>query len=178
MTTKQLYGVVAEFETAQELLDATAKARQAGFTRIDAYSPLPIHGMEEAIGQRYTRLPIIVFLGGLTGGLFGFFLQYWTAVIDYPILVGGKPFNSWPAFIPITFECTILFSAFTAVVAMLAMNGLPRPNHPVFETPSFDRASQDRFFLAIEAEDPKFDRASARAFLEELSPHAVSEVEY
>lgn len=177
-TTTQLYGLVAEFETAHDLLDATEKARKAGYTRMDAHSPLPIHGMEEAIGQSYTRLPIFVFIGGLTGCLFGFFLQYWTAVIDYPIAIGGKGLNSWPAFIPVTFECTILFSAVTAVLGMIIMNGLPRPSHPVFETPNFERASQDRFFLAIEAEDPKFERASTRQFLEELKPNAVSEVSY
>lgn len=175
---KQLYGMVAEFETATALLEATETTRKAGYTRIDAHSPLPIHGMEEAIGQDFTRLPFIVFLGGLLGGSGGYFLQYWTAVIDYPIMIGGKGLHSWPAFIPVTFECTILFAAFTAVVGMIAMNGLPRPSHPIFETPNFERASQDRFFLAIEAEDPKFERAETKRFLEDLNPHAVSEVEY
>lgn len=178
MSTKQTYGVVAEFLSAKELLTATEATRKAGYTRIDAYSPLPIHGMEEAIGQKYTRLPLLVALGGLTGGTGGYLLQYWTAVVDYPIMIGGKGLHSWPAFIPVTFECTILFSAFAAVLGMILLNGLPRPSHPVFETPGFDRASSDRFFLAIEAEDPKFERADAKRFLEELNPHAVSEVEY
>lgn len=178
MSASQLYGLVAEFETAHDLLEATEKTRKAGYTRIDAHSPLPIHGMEEAIGQSYTRLPIIVAIGGFTGCCFGFGLQYWTSVIDYPIMIGGKGLNSWPAFIPVTFECTILFAAIAAVLGMIFMNGLPRPNHPIFETPNFERASQDRFFLAIEAEDPKFERGSTRTFLEELNPHAVSEVEY
>ena len=178
MNGRQLYALVAEFESATELLKATEKTRKEGYTRIDAHSPLPIHGMEEAIGQSYTRLPIIVFLGGLTGCFGGYMLQYWTAVIDYPIAIGGKGLHTWPAFIPITFECTILFSAFTAVIGMLLMNGFPRPHHPIFNTPNFERASQDRFFLAIEAEDPKFERKETRSFLEELNPHAVSEVEY
>lgn len=178
MAEKKLYGLVAEFETAGELLAATGKAREAGYTKLDAHSPLPIHGMEEAIGQSYTRLPFIVFVGGLMGGTGGYLLQYWTAVIDYPIAIGGKGLHSWPAFIPVTFECTILFAAFTAVIGMIAMNGLPRPHHPVFETPNFERASQDRFFLAIEAEDPKYETGSTRQFLEELNPHAVSEVQY
>lgn len=176
--TPQLYGLVAEFETAHELLAATEKARKAGYTRMDAHSPLPIHGMEEAIGQKFTRLPSLVFAGGLLGGSGGYFLQYWTAVIDYPIQIGGKGLHSWPAFIPVTFECTILLAAITAVVGMIVMNGLPRPHHPVFATPNFHRASQDRFFLAIEAEDPRFDRTETKRFLEELKPDAVSEVEY
>ncbi|MBX2813490.1 MAG: DUF3341 domain-containing protein [Myxococcales bacterium] len=171
-----LYGLVAEFETGGELLKATENARKAGYTRIDAYSPLPLHGMEEAIGQSYTRLPVVVFFGGMLGMIGGYSLQYYTAVIDYPIMIGGKGLHSWPAFIPVTFECTILFAAFAAVFGMILMNGLPRPHHPIFETPNFDRASQDRFFLAIEAEDPKFERAATRTFLEELNPHAVSEV--
>lgn len=178
MSEKNLYGLVAELDSASELLAATEATRKAGYTKIDAFSPLPIHGMEEAIGQKYTRLPILVFLGGLTGGLGGYFLQYWTAVIDYPIMIGGKGLHTWPAFIPVTFECTILFSAFAAVFGMILINGLPRPHHPVFETPNFDRASQDRFFLAIEAEDPKFDLDATKKFLEELNPHAVSKVEY
>ncbi len=172
----RLYALAAEFETASELLHATETVRRAGYSRIDAHSPLPIHGMEEAIGQRYTRLPILVFIGGLTGALCGFFLQYWTAVVDYPIMIGGKGLNSWPAFIPVTFECTILFAAFTAVFGMLAINGFPRPHHPVFETPGFERASQDRFFLVVEALDPQFDEQRVRALLEEQNPHAVHEV--
>jgi hypothetical protein len=178
MTEKQVYALVAEFASAQDLLEATRKTRESGYTRIDAHSPLPIHGMEEAIGQSYTRLPIFVFVGGLAGAVGGYLLQYWTQVIDYPLNIGGKGLHSWPAFIPVTFECTILFAAFTAVLGMIVMNGFPRPHHPVFNTPNFERASQDRFFLAIEAEDPKFERAATRAFLEELSPHAVSEVQY
>ena len=173
----KLYALVAEFETAHELLDATNKAREAGYRKMDAYSPLPIHGMEEAIGQSYTRLPIFVFLGGLFGGSMGYFLQYYTAVIDYPINIGGKGLNSWPAFIPVTFECTILFAAFAAVFGMIIMNGLPQHYHSIFNTPNFDRATRDRFFLAIEAQDPKFDLETTRHFLEEQKPYAVSEVE-
>ncbi len=178
MSDEKIYCLAAEFQTAHDLLEATRKTREAGYRKIDAHSPLPIHGMEDAIGQKYTKLPLVVFAGGATGLLGGYFLQYWTSAIDYPIMIGGKGLHSWPAFIPVTFECTILFSAFAAVFGMIIMNGLPRPHHPVFNTPNFDRASSDRFFLVVEADDPKFSRESTRKFLEELNPDVVSEVNY
>ena len=173
-----LFGMAAEFPSAADLLQAAAAVRDAGYRRFDTFSPLPIHGMEDAVGQPFTRLPWVVFVLGLTGAAFGFGLQYWTSVIDYPLNIGGKPLNSWPAFIPITFECTILFAGLTSAIAMVLMNGLPRPHHPVFNTPNFERASSDRFFICIEADDPKFDRESTRSFLEGLNPDAVSEVPY
>lgn len=173
-----LYGVAAEFPSAADLLQAARQVREAGYRQFDTFSPLPIHGMEDAVGQKFTKLPWIVFIAGLTGAAFGFWLQYWTSVIDYPLNIGGKPLNSWPAFIPITFECTILFAGLTSALSMVLMNGLPRPHHPVFNIPNFERASADRFFICIESEDPKFDREATRAFLEGLNPDAVSEVPY
>ncbi|MGF1508687.1 MAG: DUF3341 domain-containing protein [Myxococcota bacterium] len=173
-----LYGLAAEFPSGQDLLRAAGAVRRAGYTKFDTFSPLPIHGMEDAVGQRYTLLPWVVFVAAVAGGALGFGLQYWTSVIDYPLVIGGKPLNSWPAFIPITFECTILFAGLTSAIAMVLMNGLPRPYHPMFNTPRFERATVDRFFLCIEAEDPMFDRDATRAFLEEHNPDAVSDVHY
>jgi len=172
-----IYGLAAEFPSAKDLLRAANRAREAGYSKMDTFSPIPIHGMEDAVGQRFTRLPWLVFVAGLTGAAFGFGLQYWTSVIDYPLNIGGKPLNSWPAFIPITFECTILFAGLTSALSMVLLNGLPRPHHPMFNVPGFERATQDRFFICIEAADPKFDRASTRSFLEGLNPDEVTEVE-
>ncbi len=152
-------------------------ARHAeGYRRIDAYTPFPIEGLAEAIGFHYNRLPLLVLIGGLAGAAGGFGLQYWVAAITYPINVGGRPFNSWPSFIPVTFEMTILLAALTAVLGLLALNGLPMPYHPVFNVPRFALATRDRFFLCIEATDPRFDREGTRRFLEGLGPREVSEV--
>lgn len=171
------HAVVAEFAGPDDVLHAAEKAYAAGYRRIEAYSPFPIHGMSEAIGFKDQRIPWIVFMGGVTGAVLGYALQYYTSVWDYPMNVGGKPLNSIPAFIPVTFECTILFAAIGAVIGMFAMNLLPQPYHPIFNTPGFDRASQDRFFLAIEAGDEKFNRGEIENFLEGLSPINVSYVE-
>ena len=149
----------------------------AGYRQINGYSPFPIEELSEAIGFRKSALPLIVLIGGVLGGLGGFFLQYWTEVIDYPINVGGKPFNSWPAFIPITFECTVLVAAFSAVLGMLALNKLPQPYHPVFNAPNFALATRDSFFLVIESKDPKFDHDAAVRFLKNLDPREVIDVE-
>jgi hypothetical protein len=144
---------------------------------MDAYSPIPIEELHGALGFHHTKLPLIVLIGGIIGGIGGFYLQYWTSVIDYPLIVGGKPYNSWPAFIPVTFETTILGAALDAVLGMLGLNGLPMPYHPVFNVERFALASRDRFFLCIEAVDPKFDVGETRRFLERLKPHGIHAVE-
>lgn len=170
------YGVIAEFTDPQELLDAANAAREAGYTELDAYSPLPIHGLSDAIGFKHSRLSAVVLAGGIIGGFAGFFMCWYANVVWYPLNIGGKPYNSWPAWIPITFECTILFAAFAAVLGMLALNGLPMPYHPVFNVPRFDQASRDKFFLVIQARDPKFDIDAVWKFLESLGPREVTDV--
>jgi hypothetical protein len=170
------YGLLAEFDSPQALLDAAHRVRAAGYTNTDAYSPFPIHGLAEALGFRERAVAPIVFLGGLTGALAGYGLEYWTQVIAYPLNIGGRPYHSWVSFIPPAFETTILFGAFAAVIGMLALNGLPQPYHPVFNVPRFALASRNRFFLCIEARDPRFDLQHTRAFLESLNPREVSAV--
>jgi hypothetical protein len=172
-----LYGILAEFDTPEALRDGAERAYAHGYRRMDAYSPFPVDGLAEAMGFRRTRLPLMVLIGGILGGAGGFYLQYWISVIDYPLVVGGKAFNSWPAFIPVTFELAILSASLTAVLGMLALNGLPKPYHPVFNVERFALASRDRFFLCLEAADPKFDLPSAKEFLQTLKPRAVYEVE-
>lgn len=177
MKRQPLYGLMAEFHSAEELLEAAKNTYEAGYRRLDAYSPFPIEGLADTIGFSRTRLPVLVLLGGLFGCCGGFFLQWWPNVIGYPLNVGGKPYDSWPAFIPITFEMTILCASLTATFGMLALNGLPAPYHPTFNVPRFAQATKDRFFLMIMAEDPKFDPEQTRQFLAELNPREVSEVE-
>jgi hypothetical protein len=171
-----IYGVMAEFETAQEILAATRQARQEGYRDMDAYTPYPVEGMADELGLRRTRVPFVVLVAGLTGTAVGFFMQWWTMAVDYRFNVGGRPPNSWPVFIPITFEVMVLVASFAALLGMLFLNGLPRPHHPVFNVPQFVRASQDRFFLCIEATDPRFDRERTRQFLLGLRPTEVMEV--
>jgi len=171
-----IYGLMAEFDGPEELLAAATRAHAAGYRRMDAYTPFPVEGLSAALGHPRTRLPLLVLIAGIVGAVIGFASQYWVTVIDYPIIVGGRPFNSWPAYIPITFEVTILFAALTAVVGMIALNRLPMPYHPVFNVPRFALASQDRFFLCIEAADPLFHVGETKRFLESLNPREVSEV--
>jgi hypothetical protein len=177
MSTAPVYGLLAEFDSPEELVAAGERAYADGYRRLDAYTPFPVHGLAEAIGFRTNRLPLLVLLGGIVGAGVGFFSQYYAAVIDYPINVGGRPLNSWPAFIPITFEVTILVAATTAVLGMLALNGLPQPYHPVFNAPRFALATRDRFFLCIEATDTRFDSEATRRFLEGLGAKGVTDVE-
>ncbi len=171
-----IYGLLAEFEDPTALVAAAQQAREAGYTSLDAYSPYPIEELHHVLHEAPTKLPLLVLIGGLFGCGGGYALQYWVSAIAYPINVGGKPFHSWPAFIPVTFECTILAAALTAVLGMLALNGLPQPYHPVFNVPRFALASRNRFFLCIEAADPKFDLEETRRFLETLNPREVSTV--
>lgn len=172
-----LYGVIAEFESPSDLVAAARRVYSLGYRRINGYSPYPIEELSEAIGFTHTSLPLIVFIGGLIGGIGGFLMQYYIEVIDYPINVGGKPYNSWPAFIPITFEMTVLVAAFSAVLGMLVLNKLPQPYHPVFNLPNFAMATRDRFFLAIEANDPKFHHAEVVELLKSLNAVEVNDVE-
>lgn len=177
MSERTLYSLVAEFDTTDAILNAAESSSAAGYTKHDVYSPFPIHGMEDKLKQPFTRLPWLVFAVGATGGIGGFTLQTWTSTLAYPLNIGGKPLFSWPAFIPVTFECTILCAAFAAVIGMLLFNRLPQPFHPVFDAPNFERATVDRFFLEIQASDPRFDPVETRKFLEGLDAVSVSNVE-
>jgi hypothetical protein len=177
MSSARIYGLMAEFEDPTALVDAARRAREEGFTKLDAYSPYPIEALTEALDIHDRKLPAVVLAGGIVGGLAGYALCYWTSVIAYPLNIGGKPFHSVPAFIVPTFETTILFAAFAAVLGMLGLNGLPMPYHPVFNAPNFALASRDRFFLCIEAKDPKFEHDKVWAFLSKLGPRVVMDVE-
>ncbi len=171
-----IHGLMAEFETAQQILEATRRAREAGYCDMDAYTPYTVEGLSAELGLPRTRVPFVVLVAGIVGASTGFFMQWYSMAIDYPFNVGGRPLNSWPVFVPIAFELTVLVAAFGALFGMLFLNGLPRPHHPVFNVPSFERASQDRFFLCIEAIDPKFDLEQTRRFLAETHPAEIMEV--
>jgi hypothetical protein len=173
-----IYGLMAEFHTPDEVVAAARRVRQAGYRKVDGYSPYPIEELSEALDLHHSPLAKIVLLGGVLGGLAGFLLQYWSSVVAYPLNIGGRPFNSWVSFIPVTFETTILFAALSAVLGMLALNRLPQPYHPVFNVPSFALATRDKFFICIEATDPRFDPVETKRFLETLPGQSgVYEVE-
>ncbi len=171
-----IYGMMAEFDSASDLVAAARRTREEGYHKIDAYSPFPVEGLAEEIGFRKNSVPLVVLIGGLLGCMSGYALQYWVSAVSYPINVGGRPYNSWPAFIVVTFEMTILFAGLAAVLGMLALNGLPMPYHPVFNVPRFAFATRDRFFLIIFSSDAKYDAVATRAFLETLGPRSISEV--
>jgi hypothetical protein len=160
------YGLLAEFHSPEDVVAAAHIVHESGYRRVDGYSPYPIEELAEALGLHHSPMPAMVLAGGITGLVAGLALEYWTSVIAYPLNVGGRPLASWVAFIPPAFETTILFAALTAVFGMLAVNGLPQPYHPVFNVPDFALASRDRFFLCVEAGDPRFDPAATRALLE------------
>jgi hypothetical protein len=168
--------MMAEFDSATDLVAAAHRAREAGYKKFDAYSPFPIEELAEAVGFHKNGVPLITLIGGLIGGLSGYLMQYWISVVSYPLNVGGKPEHSWPAFIVVTFEMTILFAGLSAVFGMLALNGLPMPYHPVFHVPRFAFATKDRFFLIVFSSDPKYEAGAVRRFLEGLSPRSIAEV--
>jgi hypothetical protein len=171
-----IYGVIGEFEKPEQLVHAAAKIREAGYRYYESYSPFPVEGLPEAMGMKRNLVPLITLIGGLCGGLGGFGFQYWVNVYSYPLNIAGRPLNSWPAFIPVTFELTILCASLSAVFGMLALNKLPQPHHPIFNANRFSHASQDRFFVCIQARDKKFDLADTARFLQGLAAQHVSEV--
>ena len=176
MKTTPIYGIMAEFDSASDLVAAARKTHESGYRKIDAYSPFPVEELAEAIGFHKNGVPLVTLIGALIGGISGYLMQYWMAAISYPINVGGRPFHSWPAFIVVTFEMTILFGGIAAVFGMLALNGLPMPYHPVFNVPRFAMATKDRFFLIVFSSDPKYNPTDTRRFLEGLKPRSISEV--
>lgn len=173
-----IYGLLAEFVHPEEVVAAARGAHAHGYRQMDAYSPMPVEGLDHAIGFGRNRMAMIVLIGGVLGGLGGFFMQWFSATIHYPLIIGGRPYNSWPAFIPITFEMTILIASFSAVFGMFWLNGLPRPHHPVFNVPRFALASGSRFFLCVQSNDPLFDPDKTRLFLEQFHPAEISLVEF
>lgn len=171
-----LYGLLAEFRDPEALRSAARGVTEAGYRRVDAYTPFPVEGLAEALGFYRSRMPLVALLGGLAGCALGYGLQWWTTAVEYPINVGGRPLHSWPAFVPVTFEVTILVAALSTVLGMLGLNGLPRPHHPLFAIPSFQRASQDGYFLCIEARDPAFHETTSRRLLLDLGALEVIDV--
>lgn len=165
-----LYGLLAEFEQPEEVLTAARKAFTAGYRQMNAYTPFPVEGLSAALGQKPTRLPWLVLAGGILGGATAYLTLYYASVISYPINVGGRPLHSWPSFIPITFELTVLGASFAAFFGMLAINGLPHPHHPLFAVPAFSLASRNRFFLCLQTRDPLFEYEKSRKFLEQMTP--------
>ncbi len=176
MKRPPIFGLMAEFDTPTDLVVAARTTYAEGYRKIDAYSPFPLEELSEAVGFGYSRMPLVVLVGGCLGLITALLLQYWISALSYPINVGGRPLASWPAFLVVTFEMTVLGAALFAIFGMLALNGLPMPYHPVFNVPRFVFATKDRFFLCIEATDPQFDRDATQRFLETLGPKEISEV--
>ena len=174
---RYLYGLMAEFTDAHQIIEASRRAREAGYRDLEAYSPFPVEGLSEALDQRDMSVPWLMFIAGAVGAVGGFAFLVWTLGVDYPLNIGGRPLFAWPSYIPITFEITVLLAALTGIVSMFMLNGLPAFYHPVFDHPDFPRATSDRFFLCIEATDPRFNREETRRFLESLGPVDVDEVE-
>lgn len=175
MKDEGTYGLAAEFESAAGLMHAAEQAFAHGYRKMDGYTPFPIEGLAKALGKK-NQLPLLVLCAGILGGCSAYFMQWFANVVSYPINVGGRPLHSWPSFIPITFELTVLGASLTAFFFSLGLNGLPKPYHPMFNLPEFERASQDRFFLCIESDDTLFDKHATRTFLESLEPLIVAEV--
>ena len=178
MKAEPLYGVMAEFDNPTDLVHAAKGAYDAGYRNMDTYTPYPLEEAAEAVGAHHNRVPLVTLTGALLGMIGGYSLEYWVSAINYPINAGGKPFHSWPAFVPVTFECAVLGAALACVFGMLALNGFPQPYHPVFNAPNFTSASRDKFFLCIESQDPHFSLGDTRKFLEGYHPELVSEVPY
>jgi hypothetical protein len=176
MNRQALYGVVAEFSSAEDLLRAARKAYGNGYRELDAFTPYPVDELAAALGHRFSSIPLIVLLGGIFGCLGGYFMQWYAMAYDYPINIGGKPFNSWPMFIPVTFELTILCASLAGFFGMLLLNKYPQPYHPIFNAPGFEKASRDKFLLCISARDPKFERGMAEQFLAGLKPDQIISV--
>lgn len=174
--TPETYGLLAEFGTTDQLMHAARKIRDAGFKRTDAFTPIPVHGIITALGLPSSSMNWVMFIAGATGATIGLTLQYWVSAVTYPHIVAGKPFFSWPSFIPVIFECTVLCAAVTGVVTLFARNGLPRLHHPLFAVPEFKRHSTDKFFIVIKSDDPQFDAARTRAFLQSTGAEGVYEV--
>jgi hypothetical protein len=176
MSATRIYGMMAEFDSPSDLVAAAHKTYAAGYKKIDAYSPFPIEELAEAIGFHRNNVPLVVLIGGIVGCLSGYAMQWWIATVSYPVNIGGRPYHSWPAFIVVTFEMTILCSVLAAVFGMLALNGLPMPYHPVFNVPRFAFATKDRFFLIVFSSDPMYSAIRTRDFLQSLGPRSISEV--
>ena len=176
MTMPALYGLLAEFETPEQILEAARQARLAGYRDMDAYAPYAVEGLSTELGLARTQIPFVVLVAGIVGACVGFFMQWYSMAIDYPFNVGGRPFNSWPVWVPVAFEVMVLVASLACLLGMMFLNGLPRLRHPVFNAPVFDRASQDRFFLCIETTDPKFDLEQTKLFLNNLHPISLTEV--
>lgn len=176
IVTPPVYGLLAEFDTPTDIVVAARKAYAAGYRRMEAYSPFPVEGLAESIGFEHNRVALVCLIGGLLGLATAYSLQYWINVDAYPLNIGGRPFHSWPSFIIVCFELTVLFGGLAAAIGMLAMNGLPLPYHPIFNAPTFSLASRDKFFLCIEAADPQFDRDATQAFLATLDARTITEV--